>query len=151
MTKTESTPTISPMALLGAKVLMVGVGLSALTNVVLELQFVESVLAIGATVILLMIAALAYGEISSAGAHHARSVSQVSEAVTRVDRANPQYAALVEQMAAAAGSLKLQALDLVQTVEVFQNSQPRPTTGFQSVGAGSAGHKSSSHILPRKP
>ena len=151
MTKTESTPTISPMALLGDKVLMFGIGLSALTNVVLELQFVESVLAIGATVILLMIAALAYGEISSAGAEQARSVSQVSETFTQMDQATPQNAALVKQMVAAAGSLKSQALDLVQNVDVFENSQPRPTTGFQSVGAGSAGQKSSSHILTCKP
>ena len=68
-----------------------------------------------------------------------------------MDQTTPQYAALVEQMAAAAGSLKSQALDLVQNGDVFKNSQSRPTTGFQSVGGGSAGHESSYHISPRKP
>jgi methyl-accepting chemotaxis protein len=50
----------SPLALLGDKVLMVGIGLSALASIVLGLQFVDSGLAIGATVVLLIIAGLAF-------------------------------------------------------------------------------------------
>ena len=60
------------------------------------------------------------GEISSASNEQSLGVSQVGEAVTQMDRATQQNAALVEQMAAAAGSLKSQAQDLVHTVAVFQ-------------------------------
>ena len=48
-------------ALLGDRVLLLAVALSALASVVLGMQFVESGLAIGATVALLLIAGLAYG------------------------------------------------------------------------------------------
>jgi methyl-accepting chemotaxis protein len=46
-------------------------------------------------------------------------VSQVGEAVTQMDQTTQQNAALVEEMAAAASSLKSQAQDLVQVVAVF--------------------------------
>jgi hypothetical protein len=46
-------------------------------------------------------------------------VAQVGEAVTQMDRTTQQNAALVEQIAAAASSLKSQAGDLVQAVSVF--------------------------------
>jgi hypothetical protein len=47
-------------------------------------------------------------------------VSQVGEAVTQMDQVTQQNAALVEEMAAAASSLKSQAEDQVQTVAVFK-------------------------------
>jgi hypothetical protein len=46
-------------------------------------------------------------------------VAQVGEAVTSLDQATQQNAALVEEMAAAASSLKSQAGDLVHTVAIF--------------------------------
>ena len=46
--------------------------------------------------------------------------SQVGEAVTQMDQVTQQNAALVEQMAAAASSLKTQAGGMVQTVAVFK-------------------------------
>ena len=58
-------------------------------------------------------------EISSASNEQSLGVSQVGEAVTQMDQVTQQNAALVEEMAAAAGSLKNQAQDLVQTVAVF--------------------------------
>jgi methyl-accepting chemotaxis protein len=45
---------------------------------------------------------------------------QVSESVTQMDRTTQQNAALVEQSAAAAESLKGQAVQLVQTVAMFK-------------------------------
>ena len=60
------------------------------------------------------------GEISAAGAEQATGVANVSEAVMQMDQATQQNAALVEQMAAAAGSLRSQAQELVQNVAVFQ-------------------------------
>ncbi|MDZ4075442.1 MAG: methyl-accepting chemotaxis protein [Hylemonella sp.] len=60
------------------------------------------------------------GEISAASSEQSQGVAQVGEAVTQMDQATQQNAALVEEMAAAASSLKSQALDLVQTVAVFK-------------------------------
>jgi methyl-accepting chemotaxis protein len=60
------------------------------------------------------------GEISSASEEQALGVAQVGEAVTHMDQATQQNAALVEQMAAAAGSLNSQAQDLVQVVAAFK-------------------------------
>ena len=62
------------------------------------------------------------GEISAASNEQALGVAQVGEAVTQMDQTTQQNAALVEEMAAAASSLKGQAQELVQTVAVFQLS-----------------------------
>ena len=59
------------------------------------------------------------GEISSASDEQAKGVAQVGEAVMQMDQVTQQNAALVEEMAAAASSLKSQAEELVQTVAVF--------------------------------
>ncbi len=50
----------SPLALLGDRVLLIAIGLSALASVVLGMQFVESGLAIGVTLALLVVAAGGY-------------------------------------------------------------------------------------------
>jgi methyl-accepting chemotaxis protein len=60
------------------------------------------------------------GEISAASAEQSTGVSQVGEAVTEMDQTTQQNAALVEQMAAAASSLKVLANDQVQAVSVFK-------------------------------
>lgn len=62
------------------------------------------------------------GEISSASDEQARGVAQVDDAITQMDQATQQNAALVEEMAAAASSLTNQAQDLVQVVAVFKLS-----------------------------
>jgi methyl-accepting chemotaxis protein len=62
------------------------------------------------------------GEISSASREHNAGGGQVSEAVTQMDQATQQNAALVEESAAAAASLQNQALQLVQAVSVFKLS-----------------------------
>ena len=68
------------------------------------------------------------GEISTASREQAAGVHQVGEAVTQMDTVTQQNAALVEEMAAAASSLKQQAEELVQEVAVFKvpemNKQP---------------------------
>jgi methyl-accepting chemotaxis protein len=63
------------------------------------------------------------GEISAASNEQAAGVAQVSEAVTLMDQATQQNAAMVEQMAAAASGLKGQAHDLVQVVATFKLGQ----------------------------
>ena len=60
------------------------------------------------------------GEISAASHEQSLGVAQVGEAVTQMDQVTQQNAALVEEMAAAASSLKNQAEDLVQVVSVFR-------------------------------
>src|SRR5256885_5173809 len=60
------------------------------------------------------------GEISSASTEQSSGVAQVGEAVTQMDQTTQQNAALVEESAAAAASLRKQAQDLVEAVAVFQ-------------------------------
>ncbi len=59
-------------------------------------------------------------EISAASAEQSTGVAQVGEAVTQMDQTTQQNAALVEEGAAAAQSLKLQAEQLVQAVAAFK-------------------------------
>jgi methyl-accepting chemotaxis protein len=63
------------------------------------------------------------GEISAASNEQAQGVAQVGEAITQMDQATQQNAALVEESAAAADSLKTQAQQLVQAVAVFKLAQ----------------------------
>jgi methyl-accepting chemotaxis protein len=60
------------------------------------------------------------GEISAASTEQSTGIAQVGEAVSQMDQATQQNAALVEESAAAAVSLKDQAQQLVQTVAVFK-------------------------------
>ncbi|WP_198970529.1 methyl-accepting chemotaxis protein [Xylophilus sp. ASV27] len=60
------------------------------------------------------------GEISAASVEQSAGVGQVGEAITQMDHATQQNAALVEQSAAAAASLRAQADELVRAVAVFQ-------------------------------
>ena len=60
------------------------------------------------------------GEISAASGEQASGVAQVGLAVTQMDQATQQNAALVEEMAAAAGSLSSQARELVDVMAVFK-------------------------------
>ncbi len=60
------------------------------------------------------------GEISSASAEQSTGVAHIGEAVNHMEKATQQNAALVEEMAAAASSLKSQAYDLVNVVSKFK-------------------------------
>ena len=62
------------------------------------------------------------GEISAASSEQSQGVAQVGEAVTQMDQTTQQNAALVEESAAAADSLRRQAQDLVDAVAVFRLS-----------------------------
>ena len=61
-------------------------------------------------------------EISAASQEQSQGVAQVGEAVTQMDQATQQNAALVEESAAAADGLKVQAAQLVHAVAVFRLS-----------------------------
>jgi methyl-accepting chemotaxis protein len=60
------------------------------------------------------------GEISAASHEQALGVTQVGQAVVQMDQTTQQNALLVEEMAAAASSLKSRAQALVQEVAVFR-------------------------------
>ncbi len=60
------------------------------------------------------------GEISSATAEQTSGIGQVGEAVTQLDQVTQQNAALVEESAAAAESLRQQAARLAEVVSVFR-------------------------------
>jgi len=60
------------------------------------------------------------GEISSSSASQALTLGEIGQAVTHLDQMTQQNAALVEQSAAAAQSLKEQSQELVQAVESFR-------------------------------
>jgi methyl-accepting chemotaxis protein len=62
------------------------------------------------------------GEISSASSEQSAGIGQVNESVTKMDQSTQQNAALVEQSAAAAASLRDQAERLAQAVAVFKLS-----------------------------
>jgi methyl-accepting chemotaxis protein len=93
------------------------------------------------------------GEISAASNEQASGVAQVGEAVTQMDQATQQNAALVEEMAAAASSLKNQANDLVQVVAVFKlNSDHHGNTAGKSTvrAAGAASSPSGYKGMDRR-
>ncbi|MGC3987380.1 MAG: methyl-accepting chemotaxis protein [Pseudorhodoferax sp.] len=60
------------------------------------------------------------GEISSASSEQSTGVGQIGEAVAKMDQVTQQNAALVEESAAAAASLKQQAAGLVDAVALFR-------------------------------
>ena len=78
------------------------------------------------------------GEIAAASSEQASGVSQVGEAVTQMDQVTQQNAALVEEMAAAAGSLKRQADDLVEVVGAFNLGAPKQAMVSRDVAPESA-------------
>jgi len=62
------------------------------------------------------------GEITAAAAEQSHGITEVNTAISELDQMTQQNAALVEQSAAAAESLKNQAQNLAQAVAVFKVS-----------------------------
>jgi methyl-accepting chemotaxis protein len=60
MSTSENVSQASPLALLGDRVLLVAIGISALASVALGVQFVESSLALGASLLLVLVAGVTY-------------------------------------------------------------------------------------------
>jgi len=81
------------------------------------------------------------GEISTASAEQSDGVSQVGQSVADMDQTTQQNAALVEQSAAAAESLRQQAQRLVQAVAVFRLDPSAVTQASQSFAEIDAGTK----------
>ncbi len=68
------------------------------------------------------------GEMNAATQEQTTGIGQVSESVTQLDRVTQQNAALVEQSAAAADSLKQQAMKMAELVSVFKLETPPPAS-----------------------
>jgi methyl-accepting chemotaxis protein-1 (serine sensor receptor) len=68
------------------------------------------------------------GEIAAASHEQSRGIEQVNQAITQMDEVTQQNAALVEEAAAAAGSLEDQAENLRSAVAVFRTAQSNPAT-----------------------
>jgi methyl-accepting chemotaxis protein len=83
---------------------LVGQAGSTMTEIVDSVQRVSDIMA----------------EISAAGMEQSAGIDQINQAVGQMDNATQQNAALVEEAAAAAASLREQAGRLVQTVSVFK-------------------------------
>ncbi|MBV8273370.1 MAG: PAS domain-containing protein [Cupriavidus sp.] len=84
------------------------------------------------------------GEISSASAEQSAGIEQVSAAVTQMDDVTQQNAALVEQAAAAAGSLEEQADRLRESISTFRVSmqaEVRPQRKRQVAVVGETGEE----------
>jgi methyl-accepting chemotaxis protein len=60
------------------------------------------------------------GEITAASSEQSDGIGQVNTTVTQLDQMTQQNAALVEESAAAAESLKEQATRLAQVVSIFR-------------------------------
>ncbi len=67
------------------------------------------------------------GEISRASDEQRAGVAQIGEAIAQMDHVTQQNAALVEQVAASAGSLGSQAQELVNAVAVFRVDEAQAT------------------------
>ena len=66
------------------------------------------------------------GEITSSASHQSDGIGQVNVAVSQLDQMTQQNAALVEESAAAAQSLRDQAVQLAQAVSVFRLGAAQP-------------------------
>jgi len=88
-------------------------------------------------------------EISVASAEQTSGIGQVSDAVQQLDQVTQQNAALVEESAAAADSLKVQAQHLVQAVALFKLPHDGAPNA-QLVSPTSPSPKTNSH-LPLRP
>ena len=82
------------------------------------------------------------GEITAASHEQSTGVAQIGEAVSQIDQATQQNAALVEEMAAAASNMRNQAQDLVDAVAVFR------LAGHAGEVVGEIGGASRAALLP---
>ncbi|WP_143277685.1 methyl-accepting chemotaxis protein, partial [Bordetella genomosp. 10] len=92
------------------------------------------------------------GEISAASEEQSSGIDQVNRAVSQMDEVTQQNAALVEQAAAAAGSLQEQAQRLAQAVAVFKINQGQVIeVSAQPLAAPAAPPRVAAPVAPATP
>ena len=79
------------------------------------------------------------GEIAAASHEQASGIDQVNRAVAQMDEVTQQNAALVEEAAAAAGSMQDQAAELVRAVGVFRLAEDAARRGQEQAPARAHG------------
>jgi methyl-accepting chemotaxis protein len=89
------------------------------------------------------------GEITAAASEQADGIAQVNAAVAQLDQMTQQNAALVEQSAAAASSMKDQAHRLAEVVSAFKLDGKLPSAPSQSMATRKVPRAPTS--APRKP
>ncbi|WP_428719282.1 methyl-accepting chemotaxis protein [Undibacterium curvum] len=82
-------------------------------------------------------------EITSASAEQSDGIQQVNQALAHMDEATQQNAALVEQAAAAAGSLEEQANLLKVAMSAFRMEHNAPATRVSAAGGARSGRQAS--------
>jgi methyl-accepting chemotaxis protein-1 (serine sensor receptor) len=87
------------------------------------------------------------GEIASASHEQSRGIEQVNQAISQMDEVTQQNAALVEEAAAAAGSMEDQAKQLTAAVAVFRTAQTH--TSSPAASAAPAVKRTPSAAVPR--
>ncbi|VXB13209.1 Methyl-accepting chemotaxis protein II [Burkholderia sp. 8Y] len=80
------------------------------------------------------------GEIASASNEQSRGIEQVNQAISQMDEVTQQNAALVEEAAAAAGSMEDQAKQLTAAVSVFRTAQTLAVPTFNSYAPQTTRH-----------
>ena len=94
------------------------------------------------------------GEITAASAEQSEGIGQVNAAVNQLDQMTQQNAALVEQSAAAAASLRDQAQRLAQAVAVFKLNGADATSPSRPADVRAGAHvrpvRPLSHATPRR-
>ncbi len=80
-------------------------------------------------------------EISSASREQNSGIDQVNQAVIQLDNVTQQNAALVEEAAASAESLEVQAKDLLGAISIFKIGQEQSVTGSTSTKSGWPGQE----------
>jgi methyl-accepting chemotaxis protein len=83
------------------------------------------------------------GEITAASQEQSSGIEQVNQAISQMDQATQQNAALVEEAAAAAGSLQDQASKLAQVVSVFRLDRQAVPAAVATSGGTSVPAKAS--------
>jgi len=91
------------------------------------------------------------GEISSATEEQSSGIGQINLAITQMDQATQQNAALVEQAAAAAGSLEEQARRLKDAVAFFQAESVAATAVAAAPVVRAAAPASAPRVAPKAP
>jgi len=91
------------------------------------------------------------GEITAASEEQSRGIDQINQAVMDMDDVTQQNAALVEQAAAAAGSMQDQAAKLTQVVSVFKLNGSSALIGKQAAASRAQPVRSMQQKISRSP
>jgi hypothetical protein len=89
------------------------------------------------------------GEITAAAGEQSDGIGQVNVAVNQLDQMTQQNAALVEESAAAAESLKDQAARLAQVVQVFRIDAAGGPSALKALAAPAVRHAAVAKVPPK--